>query len=263
MEDNAEFKKAREDYLNNSPGETVEDYNDAVRNSLTLENGNLGTIAGNLNMIPAGNYDAISINVDGVTYKNQQVYSPWWYYTEGENGTTTKSLSDEITAAVSPNEYPVWGTVALYKGIPYMMGSWGYWVEILGEGTDKASDSPNMELAAALRKSLNTYETGGLADFTGPAWLDGTKAHPELVLNARDTQNFIQLKDILADILDGNNFTSNNSQNKQNTVNTIDIDINVESIGDDYDVEQLADKIRSMLYDDATYRNVNAISLSH
>jgi peptidoglycan hydrolase-like protein with peptidoglycan-binding domain len=34
---------------------------------------------------------------------------------------------------------------------------------------------------------LKGYSTGGLADFTGPAWLDGTKARPELVLNARDT----------------------------------------------------------------------------
>jgi hypothetical protein len=37
-------------------------------------------------------------------------------------------------------------------------------------------------------KAANTikiipYKTGGLADFTGPAWLDGTKSRPELVLN--------------------------------------------------------------------------------
>jgi hypothetical protein len=30
---------------------------------------------------------------------------------------------------------------------------------------------------------MRGYKTGGLADFTGPAWLDGTKARPELVLN--------------------------------------------------------------------------------
>jgi len=42
------------------------------------------------------------------------------------------------------------------------------------------------------------YATGGLNTEAGPAWLDGTKSHPELVLNARDTENFIQLKDHLA-----------------------------------------------------------------
>jgi peptidoglycan hydrolase-like protein with peptidoglycan-binding domain len=34
---------------------------------------------------------------------------------------------------------------------------------------------------------LRGYKTGGLADFTGPAWLDGTKARPEMVLNQKDT----------------------------------------------------------------------------
>jgi len=31
------------------------------------------------------------------------------------------------------------------------------------------------------------YATGGLVDYTGPAWVDGTKSHPELMLNADDT----------------------------------------------------------------------------
>jgi hypothetical protein len=30
---------------------------------------------------------------------------------------------------------------------------------------------------------LPPYKTGGLVDFTGPAWLDGTKSKPEIVLN--------------------------------------------------------------------------------
>mgnify|MGYP003508684415 CR=1 FL=1 len=42
------------------------------------------------------------------------------------------------------------------------------------------------------KKELSEYyytkfKTGGLADFTGPAWLDGTKARPEMVLNQKDT----------------------------------------------------------------------------
>ena len=36
-------------------------------------------------------------------------------------------------------------------------------------------------------KTTYAYQTGGLANQTGPAWLDGTKSHPELVLNATDT----------------------------------------------------------------------------
>jgi hypothetical protein len=53
------------------------------------------------------------------------------------------------------------------------------------------------------------FKSGGLADFTGPAWLDGTKSRPEIVLNQADSANFIELRDILAEILHG---TSNISQ---------------------------------------------------
>ena len=37
---------------------------------------------------------------------------------------------------------------------------------------------------ANMKKKFLQYKTGGLADFTGPAWLDGTKSRPEYVLNA-------------------------------------------------------------------------------
>ena len=101
------------------------------------------------------------------------------------------------------------------------------------------------------------YATGGLADFTGPAWLDGTKSRPELVLNQQDTQNFIALKDILADVMDSTKSTVTNSTT--NGDNYYEIEINVEGINNDYDVEQIADKIKSMIQNDAMYRNVNAL----
>ena len=104
------------------------------------------------------------------------------------------------------------------------------------------------------------YETGGLADYTGPAWLDGTKSKPEIVLNQTDSANFMQLRDILADILQGTSGLSGTGERGKGGDNYFDIEINVESINDDYDVEQLADKIRDMIYEDSTYRNVNSIS---
>lgn len=108
-------------------------------------------------------------------------------------------------------------------------------------------------------KPVPAFKTGGIADFTGPAWLDGTKARPEMVLNARDTENFIQLKDILADIMNNTGSITENDNSKGDSY--FDISISVDEIGSDYDVELLANKIRSMLYDDAMYRNTNAVSL--
>lgn len=49
----------------------------------------------------------------------------------------------------------------------------------------------------------SAFKTGGLADYTGMAWLDGTPTEPELVLNAEDTKNFIALKDALRSVADG------------------------------------------------------------
>ena len=107
---------------------------------------------------------------------------------------------------------------------------------------------------------IKKYATGGLADFTGPAWLDGTKSRPELVLNQRDTQNFIQLKDILSSIM-SRNLSNTFTATENNGDITYDIDINVETMGSDYDVEQVASKVKSMINEDARYRNNNAISL--
>jgi hypothetical protein len=98
------------------------------------------------------------------------------------------------------------------------------------------------------------YKTGGLADFTGPAWLDGTPSKPEYILNAVQTERFFSLVDVLEGFDDKKTSTNNNNDI------SVDVDINVESIGSDYDVEQLANKIRSMLRDDAMYRNVNNIN---
>jgi hypothetical protein len=108
-------------------------------------------------------------------------------------------------------------------------------------------------------KLQKKYATGGLADFTGPAWLDGTKSRPELVLNQTDTANFIALKNVLADVMK-NNFDSSRKTGDQNGNNYFDIEINVETLENDYEVEQIADKIRDMIYKDATYRNVNAVN---
>ena len=98
--------------------------------------------------------------------------------------------------------------------------------------------------------AINRYQTGGLADYTGPAWLDGTKSKPELVLNARDTQNFIQLKDILASLMGRPEKTNENTG-----ATSFDIDINVETINNESDLEMIAKYIENKITTSANYRN--------
>ena len=103
--------------------------------------------------------------------------------------------------------------------------------------------------------AISKYATGGLNTTTGPAWLDGTKSKPELILNAKDTQNFLALKDILSEVMKSSTSTDSNSQ-KGDTY--IDISIQAE-LSNDYDVEQLTKKIKDEIYKDGSYRGVNII----
>lgn len=125
--------------------------------------------------------------------------------------------------------------------------------ELIGfKGKDIDGIWGNKTSNAFANSKYKAYATGGLADSTGFAWLDGTKTKPELVLNAKDTENFIALKDMLARVSNGSalNNTFGNTY--------FDIDINAD-IGSDYDVDQLAARIKAQIARDGQYRNVNNI----
>jgi hypothetical protein len=146
------------------------------------------------------------------------------------------------------------GWFAMYDEVPYMYYS-GSWYSFSHENKDDPGDTNNnLKFAADYLKKLRGYATGGLANFTGPAWLDGTKSRPEYVLNADQTQRFFSL----VDVLEGLDKDSGKSEKTGDSY--FDININVEKLESDYDVEKIADKIRRMIYEDASYRNVNAIN---
>ena len=139
----------------------------------------------------------------------------------------------------------------------------GTWYEVLDQGANLTSNQDTrpsglINYAQSFRiregQRMQGYKTGGLADFTGPAWLDGTPSKPEYVLNAVQTERFFSLIDILEGI------DTKDGSKKSTGDNYFDIEINVDKLENDYDVEQVADKIRRMIYEDATYRNVNAIN---
>lgn len=113
------------------------------------------------------------------------------------------------------------------------------------------------QIASKYNLKINQFKTGGLADFTGPAWLDGSKSHPELVLNAKDTENFIALRNILSHLMNGQ--VGGAGAGASGDIN-LDIDVNVEQISSDYDVDQLVDRIKQNIYQDASYRNIHQIN---
>ena len=102
--------------------------------------------------------------------------------------------------------------------------------------------------------TAKAFETGGLADYTGPAWLDGTPSKPELVLNAVDTKNFLALKDVLSRAVHSSNSISNSYGDA-----TYEININVDHLNNDYDVDRVAERVKKIIVKDAGYRNVTQV----
>lgn len=114
------------------------------------------------------------------------------------------------------------------------------------------SDTIPYEDAVRYMNFLRRYKKGGLVDYTGMAWVDGSKTQPEAFLNAQDTRNLAQLKEMLAAHF---NSTTNKSIGGDCTIY-----VNVDSISSDYDIDQAINKIKNEMVKSSSYRNVNLIS---
>lgn len=91
---------------------------------------------------------------------------------------------------------------------------------------------------------LRKYKTGGLVDYTGPAWVDGTPTKPEAFLSARDTALISSLTSVLSMRTRG--VTS--VEPVQNNGDTYyEIHINVDELGDGYSVDDLIDEMEDRI----------------
>ena len=102
------------------------------------------------------------------------------------------------------------------------------------------------EVTGAYKK----YATGGLVNYTGLAQVDGTPNKPEAFLSAEDTANIGAAAKLLADLP-----IFNSTSNAENAASTnigdtsIEIHINVENISDDYDVNQMIERVKQDIVD--------------
>lgn len=99
--------------------------------------------------------------------------------------------------------------------------------------------------------------TGGLFTTTGLMQIDGTADKPEYVLNADQTKAFLKLTEVLPTIMSGSTQTSTSA----NTI-YLNLTMNVDEIGSDYDVDRIADRVKDIIYDTSTYRTVNTLNFS-
>lgn len=155
------------------------------------------------------------------------------------------------------------------KSIQWALKQMGYYTKSIdgefGSNTEKAVKafqkamkiSVDGKVGNQTRTAFRTkgYKTGGLADYTGPAWLDGTPSKPELVLNPTDTKNFLALRDVLSSAMKSTSAVTNSYGGDV----MYDINIHVDKIEKDYDVDRVVDKVKKEITKGASYRNVTQV----
>ena len=117
--------------------------------------------------------------------------------------------------------------------------------------TTTAQDMANDNTTSGAKK----YATGGLVDYTGPAWVDGTPGKPEAFLNANQTAMIAAFTANLAKMVSGK-FPSSNIEAGSNC----EINIDIGSIGADYDIDQAINKVKQEIVNSAQFRNVTLLN---
>lgn len=98
----------------------------------------------------------------------------------------------------------------------------------------------------AAKNNVTAYKQGGLVDYTGPAWVDGTKSQPEAFLSADDTQ-------MIRTLIDGWKYVAMQptvtnvdgllGRSSSNTIGQVNVTLNEAQFNTDEDYELVAQKV--------------------
>jgi hypothetical protein len=109
-------------------------------------------------------------------------------------------------------------------------------------------DDPISLYASLLLKDIigNKYASGGLVDYTGPAWVDGSSTRPEAFLSADDTELMRGMLDSMSYVkthayssnIDSSMFTGGGM-----SIENLDITITEAEFKEDADYEKVAQRV--------------------
>ena len=122
---------------------------------------------------------------------------------------------------------------------------------------ENSSDKENLKAIMKTKKQNGVlyhdflaFATGGLVNYTGPAWVDGSPSKPEAFLSAQDTERIGNAAKLLADLPILNSTSNANNAVSSNIGDTsIEIHINVENLASDYDVDQMIERVKNDILD--------------
>ena len=183
----------------------------------------------------------------------------------GSSSSSGSGSSGNKNSSSSSSKTPVTDEVDVVSGAAPSAHGWYYQINLNGKSTGirggpyKTREQAQSNGASAARSkghgykySTKYYLNGGLADYTGYAWVDGTKARPEAFLDADDTKllaNFIDYakksEPIPATTI--NNAKSNIQSGNNVNINSVDITIESGVIEDKTDAEMVGTTIAEQL----------------
>lgn len=114
--------------------------------------------------------------------------------------------------------------------------------------------------ADATLTSVFKYKEGGLVNYTGPAWVDGSPDKPEAFLDSEDTARIGEAAKILADIpwMDRDSDNTSVVTNNGGDVN-VEINLNVDHISSDTDIDEMIQRVKDEIVDVARPEGTNVI----
>ena len=108
--------------------------------------------------------------------------------------------------------------------------------------------------------SYTKFAKGGIVDYTGPAWVDGTPSNPEAFLSVDDTRLIGNLINLLSNIPSLNPNTNPSTIATSNIGDTtVNLTVNFDSVSEDYDAERVIDLMKEKIVEAANYTGANVI----
>ena len=108
-------------------------------------------------------------------------------------------------------------------------------------------------------KSYRVFAKGGMVNYTGPAWVDGSPSAPEAFLNSEDTRRIGEAAKLLADLPALNGNISQNISTSTVGDTTIALTVNFDSISEEYDAERVIDLMKQKIVEAAHFAGSNVI----
>lgn len=220
---------------------------------ISPENSGLGT-TGSYEMekgIKRNARQAIESGIDFETFaKDYKDYNQEWLrsayasaYSSGDLPMMTRSGA-KIASSTDHSEFQAMVDLMKAAGTTYGFASIGddlYMFQSEKAAHDYIND---LQVSNHGKYRTNFYATGGLVDYTGPAWVDGTPEKPEAFLSAEDTARIGNAANILANLPFLNPTDNVSTTNNTYGDTSVEININIESISSPDDIDALMDRLK-------------------